>query len=610
MRDGAASQATAEPSDGALDASKGGDGTGVSPSEVRQDFFHSSSPSSTQQQQESRDGQSALSADEPCHEDHSSGTSSSVAGQPTPKSISVTQFSRLRSVQSPRLSLSLKRGQTPGSGARRIILPAASAAEKKSHHGGFEMGLSPEEQLDSLQAYTSSPPMPQIEVPSDSQFENSDSSELYFKVTKPPSNRSFTSDQEDMDAEPAARGSKSLFSDVVTTKRQKVTSSHSKGVSAIAVPVTQPVNPTPMELEGADVSMQPPKVSSTTAQEPCHTSFAHAQNPGPTPTEHAGASSAPDPHCTNPTPNPGAPPASTSANQSPVLAGTVGTVQTIPDPQSTIPIPIPGAPPTSTSANHPPVLPSTVQTISDPHPTIPIYTPIPPTSTSANQSPMLARAVGSMPSASVTSSLVNPTTTQHGISKDTSPGISAKTILTDQAPEPSHPILMEQSAIGIKSTMPGTSVVLQPVLSTSRAADRSHMVMNLSADTVPSVRVMQSPVLSPHIPYASPVSPRRHLSSPFTSSSEFVSPSRSISAEGLLELRRQVSEQLGREVALCELRYVRTTRTVIEERSICCEMVDNGVVVPGSEKVLQVSNCMVSTRSVCSIVVCYSQCYI
>ena len=635
MRDGAVSCAMTKPSDGALVTSKGNDGAAVSPSDVRQDFFHSLTPSSTQQQQEARDGQSALSADESCH---GSGTSSNVAVQPAPKSTSVTQLSRPGSNHSPRLSLSLKRGQAAGSSARRIILPAVAAAEKKSRHGSFEMGLSPEEQLDSMQAYTSSPPLPQIEVPSDSQFENSDNSELYFKVTKPPSNRSFTSDQEDVDAESGARGSKSLFSDVVTTKRQKVASPHSKSdtldrsnipvararrdpyeynsqsqdidvqevllerskrrnsapkdkgrvdlsaaggnfedraeicdsqvtppmasnrvpqnpvpaersgttlvVSATDVPVgytSQPADPTPMELGATgtrDVSapiIQPPIVSSATAKEISapNASVTHPPNPNLTPTEHGGANSA----------------------------------QTTPDPHPTIPLPTPGAPAISTSAN---------------------------------ESLVHAGAAGAIHSESVITSLIvnqtgnhaNPATTEHRVSKDTTPGTSVMATRTDHAPEPSHLTPMEQSAATTKSTMSGTSPALQPVLPTSRTADRSHLVMNLSADSVPSVRVMHPPALSPHIPYASPVSPRRHLSSPYTSSSEFVSPSRSISTEGLLELRRQVNEQLGREVALCELRYVRTTRTVIEERSICCEMVDNGVVVPGSEKVLQVTKYM------------------
>lgn len=85
-----------------------------------------------------------------------------------------------------------------------------------------------------------------------------------------------------------------------------------------------------------------------------------------------------------------------------------------------------------------------------------------------------------------------------------------------------------------------------------------------------------------------PRRPRLPLSSPVTSA-DYVSPSRSISAEGLLELRRQVAERTGREAELCELRYVRTVCTVIEERFISSELVENGVVVPGSGKCWPVS---------------------
>ena len=115
---------------------------------------------------------------------------------------------------------------------------------------------------------------------------------------------------------------------------------------------------------------------------------------------------------------------------------------------------------------------------------------------------------------------------------------------------------------------------------------------------IPSVRLQpsHSPLRSSGSPVFNPLHPRGtpgyHLpSSPVASlaSSEFVSPSRSISAEGLQELRRQVTEQLGQEAEVCELRYVRTICTVIEERIISSELVENGVVVPGSGKCWPVS---------------------
>ena len=81
------------------------------------------------------------------------------------------------------------------------------------------------------------------------------------------------------------------------------------------------------------------------------------------------------------------------------------------------------------------------------------------------------------------------------------------------------------------------------------------------------------------------------LSSPHPSmaASEFVSPSRTISCEGFKELKRNVDENEGGEISSHELRYVHTMCTVIEERFISSELVENGVVVSGSEKFWPVS---------------------
>lgn len=82
-----------------------------------------------------------------------------------------------------------------------------------------------------------------------------------------------------------------------------------------------------------------------------------------------------------------------------------------------------------------------------------------------------------------------------------------------------------------------------------------------------------------------------HLPSPLSSvaPTEFVSPSRSISAEGYQELHRQLVDRMGKDVGTYELRYVRTICTVIEERVLSSELIENGTVVPGSEKTWPVS---------------------
>ena len=95
-------------------------------------------------------------------------------------------------------------------------------------------------------------------------------------------------------------------------------------------------------------------------------------------------------------------------------------------------------------------------------------------------------------------------------------------------------------------------------------------------------------------PFNSPSHPRflsHSLSSPVSSiiSTEFVSPSRTLSADGYRELKRQVTDQIGTGVDSYELRYVRTVYTVIEERIISSELIENDTVVPGSEKVWPVS---------------------
>ena len=111
---------------------------------------------------------------------------------------------------------------------------------------------------------------------------------------------------------------------------------------------------------------------------------------------------------------------------------------------------------------------------------------------------------------------------------------------------------------------------------------------------IPSLRLTQSTAnrLSPGRPLGavhSPVNTRlQALSVPIPNSylapAEFVSPSKKISSERFMELKRNIDEQVGKEVDRYELRHVRTVRTVIEERFISSELVDSGTAVAGTER--------------------------
>ena len=153
---------------------------------------------------------------------------------------------------------------------------------------------------------------------------------------------------------------------------------------------------------------------------------------------------------------------------------------------------------------------------------------------------------------------------------------------------PSNPILEKQNACAAERT--GLSINLTTSCSSvpsSTATSRSSLIPSVTSQS--PVRPLASPVFNPLHSRAPPGYHHPHSPVSALASSEFVSPSRSISAEGLQELRRQVAEQLGKEAEVYELRYVRTVCTVIEERVISSEPVENGVVVSGSGKCWPVS---------------------
>lgn len=180
----------------------------------------------------------------------------------------------------------------------------------------------------------------------------------------------------------------------------------------------------------------------------------------------------------------------------------------------------------------------------------------------------------------------------------------------EQARRTERPVSSEASSMGTVEARQTEELVSSEA--GARVSDRNSLHISLSASSVtttttstrsssvPCVRISQS-LHSPHhhstttaspLLLASPTRPRiPHSPLSSMSSTEFVSPSRTLSAEGLQELRRQVMEQTGRKEGLCELRYLRTVYITMEERFISSELValENGMVVPGSEKSWPVS---------------------
>ncbi len=62
-----------------------------------------------------------------------------------------------------------------------------------------------------------------------------------------------------------------------------------------------------------------------------------------------------------------------------------------------------------------------------------------------------------------------------------------------------------------------------------------------------------------------------------------------------------MDEREGKEVSSHELRYVHTVCTVIEERFISSEMVEDGIVVPGSDKFWPVREFQILQKNVAYI---------
>ena len=113
-----------------------------------------------------------------------------------------------------------------------------------------------------------------------------------------------------------------------------------------------------------------------------------------------------------------------------------------------------------------------------------------------------------------------------------------------------------------------------------------------NSQTFPGPTTSQSLLISAHPSFASPI--------PSTPTSlEFISPSTMVSPSGLEELKRQVGKEGA---SRFELRHVRTVRTVIEQRIVSSEVIENNRVVQGSSRVWPVS--------FISILVCFITFYI
>ncbi len=414
----------------------------VSPSEVDTNFFRRSvtptlseqdRPQSNSQSEKPVECRKAEQASSPPNGKTPTGRSSRMVDTPT----SVSKKN------SPRMSLSLKKSGAPYCTARRSLeLPGVGAKTAS----GFEMGVAPQAEQDSMLSYGSTPSPPPITVPSDSQFEASDSTEVFFKLSKPSLNQSRASEAEEVDEEKVP---------AVTSEEPSPNpnpSQRSKGEETDVVPATKTFREslTPELSSGQEEKSERPSKKSLVE-------------------------------------SPANQPASDDGEEMEVEH-------------------VPGTASRETQASP---VPERQRHMSDER-----------------------------------SKLSIPWTTSSDVASSST------------APPP-------------KCFSPIPSLQLQPSLSPMRQS--------------------ASPMLNPLHPRVPPG--YHHPHSPLSSlaSSEFVSPGRSISAEGLQELRRQVVEQLGREVEVSELRYVRTVCTVIEERVISSELVENGVVVSGSGKCWPVS---------------------
>lgn len=458
-------------------ANKSGEAA-VSPSEMRQNFFRSQTPISVPEHAAPKlaSGQSAVESASELHQLPDSELTPELSelqascSKRNAVNSTLSVVAKHASSNSPCSSLSLRKKSTSLSTVKRTLLPLVEGAKDKARKG-FEMGISPSEQQDSVKEYDLSFSLPDIEVPPDSQFESSENADadIYFKIPKPPLNRSVTSETSDTEAE--VEENKLLFSDVTAsdTRRQKLGA-----------------------LKG--------NVSSHVAGVEC------------------------DPYAFN----------------------------------------------------------------------------------SQSQDTDMQVIMKSLRSRNGSKSLKENTKDDKGVDGEVSP--QQQLDVQQTSPRVSSKSVREQDGLS------DVSPVSSSTNSVTETVNRRNLIINLTAGDVPgnsssrpSINISQSvrsrsPCLlstspSKNLMISSPTCTRLpvcRLPSPLSSvaSSEFVSPSCHISAEGLQELRRQVNEQLGRETGVCELRYVRTVCTVIEERFISSELVDSqGIMVPGSGKAWPVSMC-------------------
>ena len=613
-------------------AGRGNGDKAVSPSEVRSDFFRSQTPNPVDEQMETSSKESGT---------VSKGSGAPSNGSDTPSKGSGALFKGSEplsrgsdtpskgSVAPSKGSEPLSRGSkipsngsgTPskGSGAEGANGPHRKADTVKSvepttsskapsigavnvlQHSGssegkFEMGVSVEE-YDSVVDLCDSQPFPLVQVPSCSQFESSESSETFFKVIKPSLNQSAVSEPA-ITEEGASEQKRSLFSDVRASesRRQKldigqvgaltatavaagtVSSSISTAISSGTVSSTvstavtgmvaassarQDKDPYEFDSQSQDTDMQTllRRLQSKKKQEK------QASNGLQT---GAACKESRNVETQRSTDKSAAPLTSVrSAEESTPM-------DTSPAGGSTFHPPI-----SEDSATHPVVVPSQNQPVN--HSMDPVVHPPSGDPGNPNIHP---------PSGDPRNPNIHPPS-----GDPENPNI--------------HPPSGDPNTHLPSSTHPPVSHTTTLNSSTRPTADRNSFHINLTTSThptshhspsVPSIRVSQSVLHSPHFlpgslsspllassPTARSRLPGHHFSSSPLASVDYVSPSRSISAEGLQELRRKVTEQSGREAELCELRYVRTVCTVIEERFICSELVENGVVVPGSGKSWPVS---------------------
>lgn len=579
----------------------------VSPSEVKQDFFHSTPISAHQDHSSSQlagKQSSAAMITESCQNSDSELISSTLN----------SELSDLRGkdVDSVAASALPQMPHVPSHTFSKPKPPVAQDIGEKSREG-FEMGMDSEAHHDSIDySFEMSLSLPAVVVPSDSQFESSENTEVYFKLTKPCLNQSTTSETEDMHTEAGIEENKSLFSDVKAgySKRQKLSSTdvfkprndpyefssqnedgdtpvvlyrqhQRKGMNSVKDSGVSDSQEAPSQTPNeSEVSIQPTASKSGSLSMTATESSASGQRKDVEGEVSAVALSS----------SPGAPKAipidlmahESSGKRKDITSGVSMSANSS----------------TKTADKNAAPSPNPVTVSSDANPDsnrgrkfgVPAVDLIPSTGTHGNATPGVSDAVTPEECPDMdtgrrdgTPEVAAKTAAKNSLSIDLTSSGKRKNVKPDVCE------VTPSANPDIKNTPSENSLSIDTTVS---GAQRN-------SSPSPSIRIThssRSPVFtrSPSSPVRSPMRsrlPGHHLPSPLSSfvSSEFVSPSRSISAEGLQELRRQVVEQSGREAGLCELHYVRTVCTVIEERIISSELIEDGKVVAGSEKVWPVS---------------------